>query len=369
MTSKTWTTEETLQYQRHFILKDFGQEGQAKLKEASVLVVGAGGLGCPMLQYLAAAGVGTIGLVDGDVVSASNLHRQILFGWSDVGKSKVEVAKAKMADINPHIKINTHSYYVDESNIADLFTQYDIIADGSDNFKTRYLVNDACEILKKPLVFGAIYQFDGQLSVFHYNDGPSYRDLFPMPPEPGSVPNCAEAGVLGVLPGIVGSLQAAEVIKIITGVGEVTSSKLLAFDLRTMRTTILGFAKDPSRAPIKELIPIDETCVLKSEVPFIDVFDFEENLENGVLQILDIREDWERDISNLEGIWIPTDSISNVDLSKLDLKKKTVLLCKSGIRAEKWHSEYENLGFTDLCVLKGGLLSFIKETGADLELY
>ena len=230
-------------YNRHIILSEIGQIGQDKLSNAKVLVVGAGGLGCPVLQYLAAAGIGTLGIIDFDVVEASNLQRQVLFGNSSLGQNKAEAAKIRLEDLNDTITINAYPFPLDHQNALDLFNQYDIIVDGSDNFETRYLVNDACILTNKPLVFGAIYKFEGQVSVFNYENGPSYRCLFPNPPKKDSVPNCSEIGVLGVLPGIIGSMQANEVLKIILGIGNVLSGKLLCFNALTNQTSILKVKK------------------------------------------------------------------------------------------------------------------------------
>src|SRR5690606_19253182 len=217
----------TNRYSRHIILSEIGQAGQDKLLSAKVLVIGAGGLGCPVLQYLAAAGIGTLGIIDFDVVEISNLQRQVLFGTSSLGKNKAEAAKKHLEDLNPEISIMAYAEKLTYQNALELFKNYDIIVDGSDNFETRYLVNDACIITNKPLVFGAIYKFEGQVSVFNYQNGPSYRCLFPNPPQKDTVPNCSEIGVLGVLPGIIGSMQANEVLKIILGIGSTLSGKLL----------------------------------------------------------------------------------------------------------------------------------------------
>ncbi|MEL6652360.1 MAG: molybdopterin-synthase adenylyltransferase MoeB, partial [Bacteroidota bacterium] len=245
----TFSKEELERYSRHLIIPDFNIEGQRKLKAAKVLVVGGGGLGSPMLQYLAAAGVGTIGIVDYDIVDDSNLQRQVLYGVESVGKLKVEEAKARLLSLNPHIQINTHNTLLNSDNALEIIKDYDVVADGTDNFPTRYLVNDACVLLGKTNVYASIFQFEGQVSVFNYTDsegntGPNYRDLFPTPPPPGLVPSCAEGGVIGVLPGIVGSLQALEVIKVVSGVGEPLSGRLFLFDALSFTTRILKVGKD-----------------------------------------------------------------------------------------------------------------------------
>src|SRR5690606_3835275 len=243
--------EELARYNRHIIIKDFGLEAQKKLKAARVLVIGAGGLGSPALLYLAAAGVGTIGLVDFDVVDDSNLQRQVLFGVNEVGKPKVEAARQRLQSLNPFINLEVHNVQLTSANALELIAKYDIVADGTDNFPTRYLVNDACVMLDKPNVYASIFQFEGQVSVFHYRNangeaGPNYRDLYATPPPPGLVPSCAEGGVLGVLPGIIGSLQALEVIKVITGVGDVLSGRLFVFDALTFETRTLKFGRNPA---------------------------------------------------------------------------------------------------------------------------
>ncbi len=263
-------------YARHLTIPEFGMESQKKLKQSKVLAIGTGGLGSPMLQYLAAAGIGTIGIVDFDVVEASNLQRQVLFGESDVGKSKVKVARDKLHDINPHIDIEVHNTRLSSENAMEILEGYDVVADGTDNFPTRYLVNDAAIFLGIPNVYGSIFQFEGQVSVFNYTDeegntGPNYRDLFPTPPPPGLVPNCAEAGVLGVLPGIIGSLQANEVIKVLTGIGKPLSGRLFLFDALTFETRTVNVNKN-SKNPvtgnnptITELIDYQEYCGVPGE--------------------------------------------------------------------------------------------------------
>ncbi|MBL4654485.1 MAG: molybdopterin-synthase adenylyltransferase MoeB, partial [Bacteroidia bacterium] len=259
------TKEEVSQYQRHIILPEIGKKGQEKLINAKVLVVGAGGLGCPILSYLAAAGIGTIGIIDADVVDATNLHRQVLYGKDDIGKPKVEIAKKKLSQLNPFIQINIYQERLDSSNALKIFQDYDLIADGTDNFPTRYLINDACVISDKPFVFGSIFKFEGQVSVFNFKNksgkkGPTYRCLFPEPPSPGSVPNCAEIGVMGVLPGIIGSMQANEVIKIFIGIGDVLNGKLLVYDSLTAEVNTLNFDRVEENCDISELIDYEQFC-------------------------------------------------------------------------------------------------------------
>ena len=242
---------EIKRYARHLILPEIGEEGQLKLKQAKILVIGTGGLGCPVLHYLCAAGAGTIGIIDGDKVEESNLQRQILFSSCDVGKQKADVAKEKLSGQNPLIKITAYCQLLTANNALEVITEYDIVIDGSDNFATRYLVNDACVILNKILVFGSIFKFEGQVSVFNYQNGPTYRCLYPEPPSHGEIPNCAEAGVLGVLPGICGTLMANEVIKIITGTGKVLSGELLAFDALNMQFNFFKVVLNPENKKIK----------------------------------------------------------------------------------------------------------------------
>src|SRR5688572_1058481 len=250
-TKNLFTREELARYNRHIIIPGFGMEAQEKLKKSRVLVIGSGGLGSPVLLYLAAAGVGTLGIVDFDVVDDSNLQRQVLFGVESVGKPKVEAARDRLASLNPHLKIRLHNTHINSSNALNIIKDYDVVADGTDNFPTRYLVNDACVLLDKPNVYASIFQFDGQVSVFNQSNskgerGPNYRDLFASPPPPGLVPSCAEGGVLGVLPGIIGSMQALEVIKVITGVGEVLSGRFFIFDALNFESRTFNLKRNPA---------------------------------------------------------------------------------------------------------------------------
>ena len=264
--------EELARYSRHIIIPEFNIEGQKKLKAAKVLVIGTGGLGSPMLLYLAAAGVGTIGIVDFDVVDDSNLQRQVLYSVKDVGRPKVEAAKERILGLNPNINVIAYNEHLSSKNALEIFKDYDVVADGTDNFPTRYLVNDACVLTGIPNVYASIFRFDGQVSVFNYNNGPNYRDLYPEPPPPGLVPSCAEGGVLGVLPGIIGSLQANEVIKVITGIGETLSGRLFAFDALNFSTKIFKIGKDKSNPlngenpTIKELIDYQQFCGIVPDV-------------------------------------------------------------------------------------------------------
>jgi adenylyltransferase/sulfurtransferase len=315
-------------YSRHIILDGFGEEAQLKLKHAKVLVVGAGGLGCPALLYLCAAGVGTIGIIDDDVVNESNLQRQVLFNTEDVGKQKVLAAKTKLNSQNPFTKIETYYSRIIKENALDILKNYDLVLDGSDNFATRYLLNDACVILNKPLVYGAIHKFEGQVSVFNYENGPTYRCLFSEPPNEGEMPACGEVGVLGVLPGIIGTWQATEAIKIITGIGEPLSGKLLSFDLLTNLISSFEFEADVKNRSIRSLGNYNFSCETNSIA-----LDKLQALEKPI-QLIDVREKTEFDIRNLNGINIPVSEIKN-RISELDPKALTVVHCKSGIRSKQ----------------------------------
>lgn len=321
--------EEIERYSRHLILEGFGEEAQLKLKNAKVLVVGAGGLGCPALLYLTAAGVGSIGIIDHDVVSESNLQRQVLFSTSDVGKKKVLAAQEKLLSQNPFIKIKTYPERITKENAITILTEYDLIIDGSDNFATRYLVNDACIILKKPFVYGAIHKFEGQVSVFNYKNGPTYRCLFPEQPEAGEAPACSEVGVIGVLPGIIGTWQATEAIKVLTGVGEPLSGKLLTMSLRTNSISIFEFETDKKNKNITELSNYDFSCV-------VNTLSFEKlkQMTKQDIQLIDVREKNEYAEKNLKGINIPVSEI-NKRISEINPKKTTVVHCKSGVRSKK----------------------------------
>ncbi len=324
-------------YNRHIVLSEIGQNGQDKLSSAKVLVVGAGGLGCPVLQYLAAAGVGTIGIIDFDVVELSNLQRQVLFGTSSLGKNKAKAAKERLKDLNDSINITAYAERLTPQNAISLFQNYDIIVDGSDNFETRYLVNDASIITNKPLVFAAIYKFEGQVSVFNYNNGPSYRCLFPNPPKQGSIPNCSDIGVLGVLPGIIGSMQANEVLKIILGIGDVLSGEIFCYNALTLQNSVIKINK--SEETIQSVLKtknnfnktkIDFNCVSQIKVASIEDLWSEKNI-----QFIDVRElDEKPKIEGLEVIHIPLGQLEN-RLHHLDSTKTKALFCQSGIRSKR----------------------------------
>ncbi|TXG35342.1 HesA/MoeB/ThiF family protein [Seonamhaeicola maritimus] len=325
-----------IRYNRHIILSEIGLEGQNKLSKAKVLVIGAGGLGCPVLQYLAAAGIGTLGVIDFDKVELSNLQRQVLFGSSSIGENKALAAKKRLEDLNGNIEIKAYPEVLTYQNALELFKQYDIIVDGSDNFETRYLVNDACVITNKPLVFGAIYKFEGQVSVFNYQNGPSYRCLFPHPPKKDAVPNCSEIGVLGVLPGIIGSMQANEVIKVILGIGNVLSGKLLCYNTLSNRTSTLKINKNDT--VINDVLNIQSTFKDKAlnincetnEIASIYDLATKENI-----QFIDVREVHEQ--PNIEGtnvLSIPLGVLQN-NLEQLKNDTDNYFFCQSGARSKR----------------------------------
>ncbi len=326
----SFTAAELKQYSRHIKLKEIGLEGQLKLKATKVLVIGAGGLGTPILQYLTGAGIGTIGIIDGDVVDQSNLQRQVLYTHHDIGVFKVVAAKEKLQALNPYINMITYPYELNNENAIELFKAYDIIVDGSDNFPTRYLVNDAAVIAKKPLVFGSIYKFEGQVSVFNYKNGPTYRCLFPTPPPPDSVPNCADVGVLGVLPAIIGSLQANEVLKIVIGIGEVLSGKLLTYNTLTNTQYQIKFAKNKA-INIQELNEDYAIyCGVIKEENALTFASIKHELANYFL--VDVREPWEHEEFNIGGINITLYDLIN-NLEKLKVNKPILFYCATGSRS------------------------------------
>ncbi len=367
----TFSKEEQARYNRHIIIPGFGLEAQKKLKAAKVLVVGSGGLGSPVLLYLAAAGVGNIGIVDFDVVDDSNLQRQVLFGVTEVGKSKVEAAKARIQSLNPHINDTTYNTQLTSKNALEIISQYDVVADGTDNFPTRYLVNDASVIAGKPNVYASIFQFEGQVSVFNYTNakgetGPNYRDLYPTPPPPGLVPNCAEGGVLGVLPGIIGSLQANEVIKVITGVGETLSGRFFVFDALTFETRTLKISKQANTPVIKELIDYEQFCGVKAvekKIKEISVDEFVQWQKSGEdIQVIDVREPAEYEQVNIGALLIPLATVAE-RAGEISRDKKVVVHCKLGGRSSKAIRELEEkFGFDNLYNLKGGITAVEQES-------
>lgn len=346
------TSLEQARYQRHLILPGFGEAAQERLKKASILVIGAGGLGCPALLYLGGAGFGKIGIVDHDTVSESNLHRQVLYTGIDIGQLKAEVAAQKLKQQNPYIQIESIPELLDQDNVLQLFEDYDMVMDGSDNFSTRYLVSDACVLLDKPLISGSIFTFEGQVSVFNYQDGPTYRCLFPEPPSAHEMPNCSDIGVLGVLPGVVGTIMATEAIKIATGIGETLSGKLLVYDALQMSFHTLAFALDPANKKITSLTNYDFSC----DVPaFLEMTWEEYRAQQHGLQLVDVRERHEHAHFHIGGLNLPLSELK--ELVHLIAKDKTVVLhCQSGIRSRKAILLLqEQFGFTNLVNLKNGL--------------
>ncbi len=347
--------EEIKRYSRHLILPEIGESGQIKLKQAKVLVIGAGGLGCPVLQYLTAAGVGTIGIIDFDKVEESNLQRQILFSSKDIGKYKAEVAKEKLTKQNQYVNINSHTLHLNASNALEIISQYDFVVDGSDNFATRYLVNDACVMLDRILVFGSIFKFEGQVSVFNYRNGPTYRCLYPEPSLDGEMPNCAETGVLGVLPGICGTLMANEAIKIITGVGKILSGKLLTFDALSMEFNTFKIELKPENKKITELTDYEVFCGTSKEISAQELKRKINANEN--FQLIDVREEVEYKLKNIGGVLIPLNSLKE-NLSKISTEKEIIVHCASGARSKKAVQLLREKGFKKVFNLKNGLLDF-----------
>jgi adenylyltransferase/sulfurtransferase len=379
-----FSKEELARYDRHIIIPNFGIEAQRKLKEARVLVVGSGGLGSPALFYLAAAGIGTLGIVDFDVVDDSNLQRQVLFGVDEIGVLKVNAAKKRLQALNPHIEIVVHSTQLTSKNALEIIKDYDVIADGTDNFPTRYLVNDASVLLGKTNIYAYIFQFDGQVSVFNYTNekgelGPNYRDLYPTPPPPGLVPSCAEGGVLGVLPGIIGSLQALEVIKVVTGVGEPLSGKLFTFDALTFETRTFNIKRNASNPlngenpTITGLIDYEQFCGVKAvekpvkEITAKELYDWQVRGEK--FQLIDVREPHEYDIVNIGAELVPLATVSSY-ADHIARDKKVIVHCKMGGRSAKAIRELEEkFGFDNLYNLKGGILAYIDEVKPELTKY
>lgn len=363
--------QELNRYSRHLILPSFGKEAQLKLKHSKVLVVGTGGLGAPLLQYLTAAGVGTIGLVDFDVVDESNLQRQVLFSTEDVGKPKSGTAMAKLKAQNPHINFVEYNTKLTSENALEIIKEYDVVADGTDNFPTRYLVNDACVLLGKTNVYASIFQFEGQVSVFNAKTkegrGPNYRDLFPTPPPPGMVPSCAEGGVLGVLPGIIGSIQASEVIKVVAEIGTPLIGKLFVFDVLDFSTRKLNVQKNPENPisgenpTITKLIDYEEFCGLKptNSIKSISVEELKNMQDtNEDFVLIDVREPYEYESANLSGILMPKDEVED-RVAEIPKDKKVVIHCKSGARSSNTiFMLQEKNGYTNLYNLTGGILAW-----------
>ncbi|WP_448337287.1 molybdopterin-synthase adenylyltransferase MoeB [Chloroflexus aurantiacus] len=384
MSEVTLSNEEIARYSRHLIMPEVGMAGQRRLKQGSVLLIGTGGLGSPLALYLAAAGVGHIGLVDFDVVDASNLQRQIVHGTSTVGVAKTESAKRRLQDLNPYIEITTYETQITSQNALDLMRPYDVIVDGTDNFPTRYLTNDACVLLGKPNVYGSIFRFEGQATVFSARDGgPCYRCLYPEPPPPGLVPSCAEGGVLGVLPGVIGTIQATEVIKLLTGIGEPLIGRLLLYDALSMRFRELKLRRNPScpvcgdHPTITELIDYEQFCGIAPEEPTLsnqfeitprELAEWLERPDRPFL--LDVRNPYEVAIASIPGTdkLIPLDQLPE-RINELDSAREMVVYCRSGVRSGRAVELLKTAGFRKVKNLVGGILRWADEVDPSLPKY
>ncbi len=389
----TLSHEEVQRYSRHLIMPEVGAEGQKKLKRSSVLLIGAGGLGSPLGMYLAAAGIGRVGLVDYDVVDYTNLQRQIIHGTKDVGRPKLESARDRILDINPHVQLDLYEVPLTSDNALEIFAPYDVIIDGTDNFPTRYLTNDASVLLGKPNVYGSIFRFEGQASVFYAEEGPCYRCLFPEPPPPGLVPSCAEGGVLGILPGTVGAIQATEAIKLLLGIGEPLIGRLLLYDALNMNFDYVRLRKNPNcpvcgeNPTLTELIDYEQFCGMpahdRSEftthengqsdvVPQIAPAELKARLDNGDnLFILDVRETHEWDISNLGhlgAVLIPKGDVLE-RMGELDTAQEMVVLCRSGVRSADVIRQLSQHGFKKMWNLDGGINLWAQEVDRYLPTY
>jgi adenylyltransferase/sulfurtransferase len=366
------SNDEILRYSRHLIMPEVGMEGQQKLKAAKVLCIGAGGLGSPLALYLAAAGVGTLGIVDFDVVDFTNLQRQIIHSTADVGRKKLDSAAEKLKGINPFVEVRKFETKLSSENALELFREFDIIADGTDNFPTRYLVNDACVLTGKPNVYGSIFRFEGQASVFATEEGPCYRCLYPEPPPPGLVPSCAEGGVLGILPGLVGVIQATETIKLILGSGDPLIGRLLLVDALGMKFRELKLRKNPDcpacgkHRTVTKLIDYNEFCGIRGQetpaatsgVPETTVEELKRRLDAGEkVFVLDVREPHEYQICNINGHLIPLGDLPK-RMSELDSSREIVVHCKSGVRSAKAVAQLQQAGFRKAANLKGGILAW-----------
>ena len=383
------TNDELGRYSRHLILPEVGMEGQQRLKAAKVLCVGTGGLGSPLALYLAAAGIGTLGLIDFDVVDASNLQRQIIHSTKDIGRKKIDSAQEKLNALNPALNVVKHDTMLTSANALEIFAQYDIIADGTDNFQTRYLVNDACVLLKKPNAYGSIFRFEGQASVFATEEGPCYRCLYPEPPPPGLVPSCAEGGVLGILPGLVGVIQATEVIKLILGKGEPLIGRLLLVDALTMRFRELKLRKNPdcpvcgANPTVTELIDYNQFCGIapepaqaaqvKNGIPQISVRELKTRLDkkeinNDNFLLLDVREPYEFQIAQIGGKLIPQNDVPH-RLSELNPEQEILVHCRSGARSQKIAELLKANGFQKVSNVAGGILAWSDEIDPTVQKY
>jgi sulfur-carrier protein adenylyltransferase/sulfurtransferase len=379
------TTDDLSRYSRHLILPEVGMEGQQKLKAARVLCVGTGGLGSPLALYLAAAGVGTLGLVDFDVVDASNLQRQIIHSTKDIGRKKLDSAEEKLIALNPALNVVKYETMLTSANALEILKDFDVVADGTDNFPTRYLVNDACVLLGKPNAYGSIFRFEGQASVFSTEQGPCYRCLYPEPPPPGLVPSCAEGGVLGILPGLVGVIQATEVIKLILGKGEPLIGRLLLVDALSMRFRELKLRKNPecpvcgTNPTVTQLIDYDQFCgigpetpkeaSMKNGIPQLSVKELKRRLDSGEeVFILDVREPYEYQIANIGGTLIPQNDVPQ-RLAEIDRDREIVVQCRSGARSQKIAEFLRQAGYPRVVNLAGGILAWSDEIDPTVRKY
>jgi sulfur-carrier protein adenylyltransferase/sulfurtransferase len=380
------TAQEVARYSRHLLLPDIGRVGQRRLKNAKVLLIGAGGLGSPAITYLAAAGVGTIGIVDDDVVDESNLQRQVVHRTADVGRPKVDSAVDAVAALNPLVTVRPHRLRLTTENALDIVAQYDLVLDGADNFATRYLVSDACEILGKPEVWGSVFRFDGQVSVFWQGHGPTYRDLFPEPPPAGSVPSCAEGGVLGAMVASVGAVMSTEAVKLIIGAGESLLGRLLVLDALSMTWRQLRLQAVPGRPPVTELTDVETWCATGSLDPAAAAVDQARVPEVGAVELsqllrarergeadfvlVDVRGEAERAVVSVPGaVAVPLDDILAGDVGQLPRAGRVILHCKSGARSARALAALQDQGFTDVAHLRGGVLAWVDEVDPSLPRY
>jgi len=377
------SNDEIARYSRHLIMPEVALDGQKKLKAAKVLTVGTGGLGSPLALYLAAAGIGTIGIVDFDVVDESNLQRQIIHGTSDVGRPKVESARDKIEDINPNVEVRVHEEALTSENALEIFADYDVIVDGTDNFPTRYLVNDACVLLGKPNVYGSIFRFEGQASVFWAEEGPCYRCLYPEPPPPGLVPSCAEGGVLGILPGAIGVVQATEAVKLILGIGEPLIGRLMLYDALGMSFREMKLRKDPGcpicgeNPTVTELIDYEEFCGIpqanavaqENGVPEITVKELKQKMDDGEpISVLDVREPHEYEVANIGVKLVPLGELPR-RLAEFDQNENFAIHCKTGGRSAKAVKLLQDAGFGNVYNVKGGITAWSEEIDPSVPKY
>ncbi len=380
----TLTKEEYERYSRHLILPEVGLEGQRRLKAASVLCIGTGGLGSPLLLYLAAAGIGRIGIVDFDVVDTSNLQRQVIHGTSWVGKPKIESAKNRIHEINPHCQVDLYETRISSDNALDLMRPYDVVVDGTDNFPTRYLVNDACVLLDKPNVYGSIFRFEGQATVFNYEGGPNYRDLYPEPPPPGMVPSCAEGGVLGILPGLIGVIQATETVKIILGKGTTLSGRLLLYDSLKMKFRELKLRPNPVRPVIEKLIDYEQFCGIPAagedpdtaDIPEMTVRDLKTLLDSGAEDyvLIDVRNPIEHEIAQIpQAILVPLPDIESGDgvakVKDLAQGRRLIAMCKMGVRSAKALAILKEQAGLEGTNVTGGIIAWSQEVDPSVPEY